>query len=368
MLSFQDQASTRGRTPQLDGVRGIAIFLVLLWHYIPRAALHPPPGSLGAYALKLLDLSWSGVDLFFVLSGYLIGGLLLDHVHNPSGFRVFYTRRFFRIVPLYLLLLVAGLASAPDNILPLAYYLTFTQNIWMAVNATVDVYYSVTWSLAVEEQFYLALPVLIWLLPRTWLAGVLSLLVVAAPIFRVISFSFNPVASHILFPCRMDALLCGVLCAYAVRQEKIRQWLSRNTITLYGMLAILLIWPALAILKGWGLGTYEMQSFGLTLLAFTYACFMLIAIAEKTGPITWLTSLPLLRRLGLLAYCIYLIHLFVFDFLFRVVAGPNLVLVGVPILVVCLAEVSWRFFERPLISFGHRWRYSGKLTSPELGL
>jgi peptidoglycan/LPS O-acetylase OafA/YrhL len=303
-----------------------------------------------------------------VLSGYLIGGLLLDHVHDPSGFRVFYIRRFFRIVPLYLLVLVIGLTSGPNDVLPLAYYLTFTQNIWMAVNATWRVYYNVTWSLAVEEQFYLALPVLIWLLPRKWLPGVLSLLVLAAPIFRVISLSFNPTAAHLLFPCRMDALLCGVLCAYAMRHEKIRQWLSRNTFTLYGTLAILLLWPALATLKGWGEGTYKMESFGLTLLAFTYACFILIAVAEKTGPITWLTSLPLLRRLGLLAYCIYLIHLLVLDFIFRVLAGPNviidLVLLGVSLLVIiCIAEVSWRFFERPLISFGHRWRYSDKLIS-----
>jgi peptidoglycan/LPS O-acetylase OafA/YrhL len=365
------QASTSERVPQLDGVRGIAIALVLLYHY-SFVLYHPPPGSPGAYALKLLDLSWSGVDLFFVLSGYLIGGLLLDHVHDPNGFRVFYTRRFFRIVPLYLVVLVISSAS-PGGVSPLVYFLTFTQNIWMAEHATFHVNYFVTWSLAVEEQFYLALPVVIWLLPRKWLGAVLSLLMVAAPIFRLISLNFNPVAPHILFPCRMDALLCGVLCAYAMRQETFRQWLSRNTITLYGVLAILLIWPALATLKEWDSGTYEMESLGLTLLAFTYACFMLIAISEKTGPITWLTSFPLLRRMGLLAYCIYLIHMFVLDFVFRVVPGRNflpgpilvLVLSGI---VICIAEVSWRFFERPLISFGHRWRYSGKLTSPELGL
>ena len=216
------------RVPQLDGVRGIAIALVLLYHY-SLVLYHPPQGSLGAYTLKLLYLSWSGVDLFFVLSGYLIGGLLLDHVHDSNGFRVFYTHRFFRIVPLYLVVLLVSLASA-GHVMLLGYYLTFTQNIWMAEHATFHVNYFVTWSLAVEEQFYLALPVLMWLLPRKWLAAVLSLLVVAAPIFRLISLGFNPVAPHILFPCRMDAL-CGVLCAYAMRQEKFRQWLSRNTIS-----------------------------------------------------------------------------------------------------------------------------------------
>ena len=116
-MSFPDQASRTERFPQLDGVRGIAISLVLLWHYgfsfwtlehwpngpefwsPALSATSATPGSLGAYVLKLLSLSWSGVDLFFALSGYLIGGILLDHAHDQNGFRVFYARRFLRIVP-----------------------------------------------------------------------------------------------------------------------------------------------------------------------------------------------------------------------------------------------------------------------------
>src|SRR6266446_8851176 len=91
-----------GRIPELDGIRGIAIGMVLIAHFFLVVSR---PGSGLAYALVPLRLDWSGVDLFFVLSGFLIGGILLDARESSNYFRVFYTRRFFRIVPLYAVLL-----------------------------------------------------------------------------------------------------------------------------------------------------------------------------------------------------------------------------------------------------------------------
>src|SRR6266446_3030301 len=97
-----------GRVPELDGIRGIAIGMVLVGHFFMIVSR---PGSLLAYALVPLRLMWSGVDLFFVLSGFLIGGILLDARDSSNYFRVFYTRRFFRIVPIYaVLLFTVGLA------------------------------------------------------------------------------------------------------------------------------------------------------------------------------------------------------------------------------------------------------------------
>src|SRR5271157_2369587 len=94
-----------GRIPQLDGLRGVAIGLVVLYHYF---SLHftTLPGTLSWYLLYPARFGWSGVDLFFVLSGFLIGGILLDAKGSRNYFKVFYTRRFFRIVPLYIALLV----------------------------------------------------------------------------------------------------------------------------------------------------------------------------------------------------------------------------------------------------------------------
>src|SRR5258708_1205348 len=93
-----------GRIPELDGIRGIAIGMVLIAHCF---AIVSRPGSALAYALVPLRLDWTGVDLFFVLSGFLIGGILLDARGSSNYFRVFYTRRFFRIVPIYAVLLAS---------------------------------------------------------------------------------------------------------------------------------------------------------------------------------------------------------------------------------------------------------------------
>ena len=88
---------SKSRIPELDGLRGLAILLVLLYHFVSSPRIQPPLFH------KLFAIGWSGVDLFFVLSGFLIGGILLDVRESPNYFRTFYGRRFYRIVPLYYL-------------------------------------------------------------------------------------------------------------------------------------------------------------------------------------------------------------------------------------------------------------------------
>src|SRR5437867_6087613 len=88
-LATAEPVTTKpGRIPELDGVRGMAILLVLVWHYLV-GPLQTEPGSPAAYGLKLLSLTWAGVDLFFVLSGFLIGGILLDNRSAPNYFGAF---------------------------------------------------------------------------------------------------------------------------------------------------------------------------------------------------------------------------------------------------------------------------------------
>jgi peptidoglycan/LPS O-acetylase OafA/YrhL len=133
-----------GRIPELDGIRGVAISMILVTHYFEgtiQEAMRTPL----AYALIPFRLTWTGVDLFFVLSGFLIGGILLDARDSSNYFRVFYARRFFRIVPIYAVCLGAyfilftlvrlGMAAKVSYIvkdqLPWTPYLTFLQNFWM---------------------------------------------------------------------------------------------------------------------------------------------------------------------------------------------------------------------------------------------
>lgn len=177
------QMTRTSRVPQLDGLRGLAILLVLIWHYV-ACQMDPKWGSLGLETFgfrvadtlhALISMTWSGVDLFFVLSGFLLGGILMDHKTSPSFFMTFYVRRVCRLFPLYyLLLLLFGLTTlAPlsqacpglnwlfDHPLPMWSYATFTQNFQMAFKELIGAnWLGVTWSLAVEEQFYLILPLI----------------------------------------------------------------------------------------------------------------------------------------------------------------------------------------------------------------
>jgi peptidoglycan/LPS O-acetylase OafA/YrhL len=105
------QATFSKRIPELDGLRGVAIGLVLINHYFSDALVVRLPHPLAILQLPT-RLTWSGVDLFFVLSGFLIGGILLDAKESPNYFKVFYTRRALRILPIYLLLVAVAFLGA----------------------------------------------------------------------------------------------------------------------------------------------------------------------------------------------------------------------------------------------------------------
>lgn len=163
------------RIRELDGVRGIAILLVLIWHYF-TTQVQPVPDSLLAKAQLATQLTWSGVDLFFVLSGFLIGGILLDNRASKNYFSTFFVRRACRILPLYVVMLLAYvylLVEQPvalkwlwENSYSLWFFATFTQNYPIGIHEQFGPnWMAVTWSLAVEEQFYVVLPFLMFWLP-----------------------------------------------------------------------------------------------------------------------------------------------------------------------------------------------------------
>jgi peptidoglycan/LPS O-acetylase OafA/YrhL len=253
------------RIPELDGLRGLAILLVLIWHFGYDS------NSAGGirWLSRLMDLSWlawSGVDLFFVLSGFLIGGILLDVRDSPNYFKAFYVRRIFRIIPIYAVIvgtfylcLVTGLPARHagsdwlfGSTVPWYSYVTFTQNIRFAIGGPNLAYWlAATWSLAVEEQFYLVLPAIIWFVPRRKLPYVLSGAILAAPLLRLflnLRDRSDTVASFSLMPCRADGLLLGVAAALLVRHhpswESIkgrRRWLVSAWIVLLAGLALFMV-------------------------------------------------------------------------------------------------------------------------------
>ena len=222
------------------------MLLVLIWHYL-ASQVQTQAGSFISYGMKTFSIAWAGVDLFFVLSGFLLGGRLLDRRAAQYYFSGFYVRRFCRIFPLYYVMLglfVAATALIPvgmgmedgrawlfSNPFPLWSYSTFLQNIPMALADSFGPnWLAVTWSLAVEEQFYLALPFVVRFVPVAILPWALVALIVSAPIFRgvLLGVTQNGIPGYVLLPGRWDSLFIGVLGALAIRRDSGRIWLREN--------------------------------------------------------------------------------------------------------------------------------------------
>src|ERR1035438_3416002 len=201
--------SAAGYVPQLDGLRGIAILAVLLYHLGGRfPALHVEFATIYGFA---------GVDLFFVISGFLITGILLDSVGSEHYFRNFYVRRMLRIWPLYFALLAFVFILLPMVVPalrgrifaqchPWQSYLVFAQNFFVRDFGIGPV--GVTWSLAIEEQFYLVWPLLLFLLPRKVLPAFLIGIVLLSPVVRAVAqlHGASPTTLYTRTIFRLDAI------------------------------------------------------------------------------------------------------------------------------------------------------------------
>jgi peptidoglycan/LPS O-acetylase OafA/YrhL len=369
------------RIPELDGIRGIAIAMVLAHHYF-LLPIQAAPATLPSYIQAAGRLAWSGVDLFFVLSGFLIGGILLDARDSSNYFRVFYSRRFLRIVPIYAacllgafflaLLVDHGMASRLawmfQSRITLKSYLLFLQNFWMAKRSTYGVFgLGVTWSLAVEEQFYLTLPSIVrFLRPQRLLLAVL-IGIVLAPVLRIGLYTLwpsNTLSWVVLMPCRADALLLGVLGSIALRSPHWRLEKYRGAILL--AMVVLACGFVFLTIKPSSPYDFRMLSIGFTWLALFYLSILLCALLYRESWLARCLRWHWLGWLGTIAYGTYLLHEFVRSFFFGLIwshlpfrMSSREFWVSVLALVVTLviARASWLFFERPLVELGHEVRY-----------
>jgi peptidoglycan/LPS O-acetylase OafA/YrhL len=377
------------RRPELDGLRGIAILSVVAWHYV---AIHMQLGAHGflPFAGKIFGLTWSGVDLFFVLSGFLIGGILLDQRESDNYFKVFYTRRICRIVPLYycvLLLFLLSFSLGPafigripqlyDKWIPPWCYFTFTQNFAMFARGDFGPgWLGVTWSLAIEEQFYLLLPFIIRFTPTRKLPVLLGVLFGLAIVLRLFVSAYHPesfVPTFVLMPCRADALMLGVLCAYAARRPGAMDYLAKHSIHLYALFALLATVTGWAATVSYQPGSVSMMIYGYSLLALLYASLLLIAISEKRGPVSVITRNPVLRWFGLIAYGAYLLHQPINELCHSLLLPgaanasqrQELAVTALAfLLTVGIASLSWIYLEKKMIAFGHSFKYKLKAAAP----
>lgn len=389
------------RRAELDGLRGLAILLVLLWHYVAVPLKGAKMGTRPSDLSHALGLTWSGVDLFFVLSGYLIGGILLDNKGSNNYLRTFYARRICRIFPLYLVLLSLFfvLLASPmsprilggslgwvfEDPLPFWSYLTFTQNVVMAERGMFGSnWLSATWSLAVEEHFYLVLPLLIWAVPRRRLPYLFIALILLVLPLRVATLYYFPergqLASYVLMALRADALLLGVLCAWMMRDERVSKHLHRHTGALYALLTVLVTSGfSLLAFRSYAFsapnyfhlalqpGSVPMTYVGYTWLALIYSCVLILAVTEKRGVVTFVVKNRALGTLGIIAFGVYLFHLPVLGSLHGIVLGrPPQLQNGTGILItvvafaltLALAGISWLLLEKRVVNWGRRsFRY-----------
>lgn len=324
-----------GRIPELDGLRAIAISSVFLY-----AAVNAP-------------LLWMGVDIFFVLSGFLITGILLERKNTgKSYFRYFYSRRAKRILPPYwVLMIVSTLLFGTAWTHQWYWYVFFFTNIPVAFKSISDPSLGVLWSLAVEEQFYLIWPLIILLVPSAFLSRTVWCLLLLAPVLRLIFTpyitTFDPI--YHLMPFRMDLLCAGALIAFAWRKdpERVRKHVLLGKITLFASLAVLLF-----------LSRYPwFRTSRNTILTnvFIYALTLLIAVGSLTwalkghGILSSILRLPPIRYLGRISYSMYLIHAAAIIIAKKWFANPLEVLVVSFTASFLYSAISWHFLEKPLL-------------------
>jgi len=365
--SFQNKRGTR--IAELDGLRGIAILLVLGFHY------RPATGPL-TYLEGFFASGWIGVDLFFVLSGYLIAGILLDSVGQPHYYRNFVVRRSLRIFPLYYacmtLYCVLSYLPSPVNVrdfmtnasaswyvIYLGNIQTFLQNSWPGAAILTPL-----WSLQVEEQFYLSFPFLVKL-GRRKLAWILAGCVIVAPMLRIalaVLLPRNLMGAYTLMPCRIDALAMGGLVAIAAREWPGRlkgRWIGWVTAASTATIVLLcLLWRD----TPWSLA---MRTVGFTVLDLAFTGVLLMLVGWRQPLLMRLCRMRVLVWVGIISYGLYLLHLPALVIsrrwlapLLGIAPGGSAAFFVMIALAIAMAWISWAFFESPILRLRERfvWR------------
>jgi peptidoglycan/LPS O-acetylase OafA/YrhL len=337
----QTSAPREARDPRLDGLRGLAILLVMLYHTTHYGLAR----SVADRALTILpSVGWSGVDLFFVLSGFLITGILLGVKDSKAYYRSFYARRVLRIFPIYYATLAFFFLVVPrlplfepvdffwnpgSNREPIWYWL-YLSNVQAALTGawqhqTLDI----TWSLAIEAHFYLVWPLLVRRASERRLLQICAGTIVVALALRVLLVvaGASPLAAYTLTPCRLDTLATGAGIAILARRPGGLAALAR--IAHVALPASLI---AFAAIQTWirlsqpAVSGYEaitrqvlgvnnaplMQTIGFTVLCMFYGALLVQVLATPAASrFGRIFEMGWLRSFGRYSYAMYLFHFFV---------------------------------------------------------
>ncbi len=362
----------------LDGVRGIAILVVLVHNtaFIAHGVTGLPLKAITA----ITATGWTGVELFFVLSGFLITGILVDALGSPAFFRTFYIRRTLRIFPLYYgvlaiaLFVVPAIANVPEW-RAIAWknqwwYWTYLDN-WGSIFGHGIPGLPHFWSLAVEEQFYLMWPLLVFATPRRGLIALCIAVVAATPLIRLalMTSGLSSDAAYMFTVARWDALAAGALLAISLRSDagraRLRRgmpWITAGAVT--GLLAII------GIEHGFhsddlSVAVAGQSFFALASAGLIYAC--VAPVSRSAHSVRRAMSGRTLRFFGKYRYAIYVFHVpfhsvlayYVTDSVDSGGTAARIAKLAAYIAVVLVlstlaALASWRLIEKPCLDLKDR--------------
>ena len=346
--------ANESRVHEIDGLRGIAILSVVVFHMM---ILHLEP-SVEVDTTDGLTLLAYGVDLFFVVSGFLIGTILL-RIESPSGIGAFYIRRIVRIWPLYYLLLFVVYSALPDKSLfadaPYWSFIFFVFNFWESMGLGINQLLGPLWSVAIEEQFYMIGPLLFSTLGRKQIAFFLLACLFLSPLLRLVLLFNTDIDLWRFTPARIDGICAGLLLSlFLSSAENVAFVVKHIKFFKYLMFSLLiLLYPFQVIFSD-----VVWVSFGHSLVVLAFACVLLVVqVQSSLGQRVRLLNWGFLRYLGLRCYSIYLFHMF---FGYLAIAISDNVFVDLIIawsLILLFAHFSWRYIEAPFLNFGRKFSY-----------
>ncbi len=351
------------RLGALDGMRGVAILSVVALHWIVRPSqeairdIWPP-------LYQLLNQTAYGVDIFFVISGFLIGRILLTNIEKPGLLRAFYVRRFFRIIPLYFAVVCIFLAARvklgayPEGAIPSFTYFIFANNLAQTFGAKAIPEFGPYWSLAIEEQFYLVSALVAVAFGRRGVVTLAVCFVVGSMGVRYLA-SFVPTGLS-WWPFTLghsDPIGIGLLLSAALTSAYWKGLLARRT----GAIKIAVGCAAAAFLAASWYEPAQAAGLDITLISIAVAGWMAVTlVAEPASHFAF----PPLVRVGEMCFSLYILHEG-----WRVYVTTLLKFAGLPAwvatavsfaLLVALCRLLWVYVEGPLIAYGRFWRYDGQ--------
>ena len=374
---------TRAHYVQLDGLRGLAILLVMIYHFcLPHPAFH---GRDSGILLQFGQAGWMGVDLFFVLSGFLITGILTETREQKHYFRNFLGRRFLRIWPLYYLSLVVLLVLVPMVLPTVPPELKSMQDkqVWFWLYAANWLFaaeggFSQTsggyfWSLAVEEQFYLVWPFVVYALSSRMLLRVSLGLLAGSLLLRValVHLGVSTGSLYTITFAHLDGLAVGSCLALCVRSPQLLARAVRVMPVAAALAATGLVAVRLADhdLFFW---SRQMATYGYTFVAILGGALLLYVVrGGQAFGVARLFSSRFMAQCGKYSYALYLVHVPVASLLFPVVfkllggwqpvVGYNGVFLAFALLSFAaswaVSVASWHLFEKRILAYKRYFSY-----------